>query len=324
LPDKERVVVGIDIGGSKTVVAIGTPEGELLSQARVDHWASGSWERDLQFLAERARAALREVGAERAQAVGVCAPGPLDPVRGIVLDAPNLAGWVSVPLAQSLGTALGAPVRLENDANAAALAEWRHGAGRGTRNMVFATMSTGIGAGLILEGRLYRGSHFLAGELGHVPIRRDGRAHAGLVGTLEAYAGGAALAQRIREDLAAGRSSRITELAGGDPARISARRWVEAIRAGDAYAAELQREFVEDVAQALAMLVMVLDPELIALGTIVQRNPDLFLEAIRARTHERIWPVQRDVRIVAGQLGEQLPARAALCVASLEESAPAR
>lgn len=324
MPDRERVVLGIDIGGSKTVIALGTPDGELLSQARIEHWASGSWERDLHQVAQRARAALREAGLERPHAIGVCAPGPLDPVRGIVLDAPNLAGWVSVPLAEHLRAALGAPVRLENDANAAALAEWRHGAGRGTRNMVFATMSTGIGAGLILDGRLYRGSRFLAGELGHVPIRREGRTHAGLAGTLEAYAGGASLAERIRADLGAGRPSRIAQLAAGDPARISARLWVEAIRAGDAYASELQHEFVEDVAQALAMLVMLLDPDLIALGTIVQLNPDLFLAPIRARTHERIWPAQRDVRIVAGQLGDQLPARAALCVASLADSEPSR
>ena len=323
MPDEERVVLGIDIGGSKTVIAIGTPGGELLAQQRFESWTSGAWERDLARLAEKARALVRQTGHERPAAVGVCAPGPLDPVRGLVLDAPNIAGWIDVPLVERLQAELGARVRLENDANAAALAEWLLGAGRGTRNMVFVTMSTGVGAGLILDGRLYRGSHFLAGELGHAPIRREGRTHAGLAGTLEAYVGGASLAERIREDLAAGRRSAIAELAGGDPRRISARDWIAAIRAGDAYARELQREFVEDVAQALAALVMTLDPELIALGTIVQRNPDLFLTPIRERVYERIWPAQRDLRIVPGQLGEQLPARAALCVAALEDE-PAR
>jgi glucokinase len=182
--------------------------------------------------------------------------------------------------------------------------------------MIFLTMSTGIGGGLILDGRLYRGSRFLAGEIGHAPIRREGRTHGGLVGTLEAYAGGASLAERIREDIAAGTATRILELAGGDPARISAREWVEAIRLGDPYAQLRQREFVEDVAQAIAALVMTLDPDMIALGTIVQKNPDLFIDRIHERVLERIWPAQRDLRIVPGQLGEQLPARAALCVAS--------
>jgi glucokinase len=322
LPDHERVVLGIDIGGSKTVVVIGRGSGEVLAQERLQRWSCGAWARDLDALTACAGELMRRSAIERVDAVGVCAPGPLDPVRGVVIEAPNLAGWTDVPIAERLQAAFGAPVGLENDANAAALAEWRYGAGRGTRNMIFVTMSTGVGAGLILDGRLYRGTHYLAGEIGHAPIRRTGRRHAGLVGTLEAYAGGAAIAQRIREDIAAGQRTRIAELAG-DPARISAREWVAAIRDGDAYALELRCEFVEDVAQALAALVMTLDPDMIALGTIVQQNPDLFLAPIRARVHERIWPVQRDVRIVPGELGEQLPAYAALSV-GVELAGPAR
>jgi glucokinase len=324
LPDQERVVLGIDIGGSKTVIALGRASGELLAEQRLEGWTGGSWPEDLERLAGHARTFMHTQGVARPEAIGVCAPGPLDPVRGVVLDAPNLAGWVAVPLVERLQAALGAPVRLENDANAAALAEWRHGAGRGARNLIFVTMSTGIGAGLILDGRLYRGTHFLAGEIGHAPIRRTGRLHAGLAGTLEAYAGGAALAQRIREDLVEGETSLIGELAAGDPSRISARLWVEAIRAGDRYARRLQRGFVEDVAQALAALVMTLDPDRIVLGTIVQQNPDLFLEPIRERVHARVWAAQRDVRIVAGELGDRLPAYAALCVASAESDEPAR
>jgi len=315
VPHPERVILGIDIGGSKTVVALGGPSGELLAERRFENWSRGSWAEDVVALTGQARALLDAQAIERPDTIGVCAPGPLDPVLGVVLDAPNLRGWRNVPLAAELARSLGAEVRLENDANAAALAEWRLGAGRGTRNMVFATMSTGVGAGLILDGRLYRGSHFLAGEIGHAPIRRVGRTHAGLVGTLEAYAGGAAIAQRIREEIGSGRNSRIADLAGGDPARISARHWVEAIRAGDEYAQELQREFVEDVAQALAALVMTLDPDAIVLGTIVEHNPDLFLDAIAARVRERVFEAQRDLRIVAGTLGDRRPAYAALCVA---------
>jgi glucokinase len=315
LPDQKRVVLGIDIGGSKTVVALGSASGELQAERRFESWSRGSWAEDVATLTSQARALLHSQGIERPDAIGICAPGPLDPLRGVVIDAPNLPGWIDVPLASELEAALGTPVRLENDANAAALAEWRLGAGRGARNMVFATMSTGIGAGLILDGRLYRGSRFLAGEIGHAPIRRSGRIHAGLVGTLEAYAGGAAIAQRIREELGGGRSSRIAEFAGGELDRISARHWIEAIRAGDAYAQELAREFVEDVAQALAALVMTLDPDAIVLGTIVERNPDLFLAPIAERVRERVFAVQRDVRIVAGELGARRPAYAALCVA---------
>ena len=321
MPDSERLVIGFDVGGSKAVVALGRAGGGILAESRLDDWARGAWPEDLETLIEAARSLLRNAGLGGGElgGVGVSAPGPLDPAGGVVLSAPNLPGWSDVPVGERIREALGVPVRLENDANAAALAEWRYGAGRGVRNLVYATMSTGIGAGLILDGRLYRGAHFQAGELGHVPIRARGRASAaGLPGTLEAYAGGAALAERIRADVAGGARTRIAELAGGDPRRISARLWVEAIRSGDAYARRLRDRFVRDTAQGLAGLVMLLDPEIIVLGTIVQQNPDLFLDGIREHTRARLWDSLRGVRIEPGQLGPRLPAYAALAVATLD------
>jgi glucokinase len=326
--DGEHLVLGIDIGGTKAVAALaragGSPPGsslEIVAECRLERWARGGWEPDVAALLEAVSELLRGAGtpARELDAVGISAPGPLDPATGTVISAPNLPGWAQVPLGERFGRALGAPVRVENDANAAALAEWKHGAGRGTRHLVYVTMSTGVGAGLILDGRLYRGAHFQAGELGHVPIRRSGRLSAsGLPGVLEAYTGGAALAAHIREDLRAGARSAIMELAGGDPERISAREWVAAIRAGDAYAEQLRGEFVQDLAQALAGTVMLLDPEIIVLGTIVQQNPDLFLGDLREHVRARLWQSLRDVRIEAGELGARLPAYAALSVATLE------
>jgi glucokinase len=301
---------------------LGRSTGELLAEpVRVEHWARGNWRADVEQLLRQARRLLDSAGIEASQlhAIGLSCPGPIDPVRGVVLEAPNLPGWIDVPLANLMHEALGAPVRIENDANAAALAEWQHGAGRGTRNMVYVTMSTGIGAGLILDGKLYRGAHFQAGEVGHVPIRPDGRTTpAGLPGVLEAYIGGAALAERIREDIEAGRQTRILALAGGEPDAIDARCWVEAIRAGDAYACELQQGYVQDTAQGLAGIIMLLDPDLIVLGTIVQQNPDLFLEAIRVQTRARLWESLHGVRIEIGALGAEMPRYAALSVGALE------
>lgn len=320
-PDERRLLLGIDIGGTKTVVALGRATGEILAESRLEDWSRGSWRTDVDTLVAHAGVLLRGAGVEPAglHAIGLSVPGPLDPVRGVVHEAPNLPGWVDVPLVQTMYDAFGVQILLENDANAAALAEWRFGAGRGSRNMIYATMSTGIGAGLILDGRLYRGSSFGAGELGHVPIHRDGRATPdGLRGVLEAYAGGAALAERIREDVAAGQATAILELAGGDPARISARTWVEAIRAGDAYARELQQGFVLDVAQGLGGAIMLLDPDVVVLGTIVQQNPDLFLEPIREATRAHLWKPLHHVRIEPGELGERMPAYAALSVGALE------
>lgn len=323
---EQGILLGIDIGGTKLNVALGRASGALIREARIDHWASGNATRDLERVAEAARELLsaEAVEARDLAAIGVSAPGPLDPSAGVVRDAPNLPGWHEVPVSAHLARAFGRRVRLENDANAAAVAEWRFGAGRGAREFAFLTMSTGVGAGLILDGRLYRGARFGAGEVGHMPVVPNGRPCAcGLRGCLEAYTGGAALAARIRADVAGGARTSIVERAGGDPARASAEHWVAALRAGEPYARALAEEFVDVLAQGLAILILSLDVDRIALGTIVARNPDLFLEPLRARVAERVWPRLRDTRIVPAELGPRLSAYAGLCTALLELESPA-
>ncbi len=320
MPESKRLRLGMDIGGTKTVAALGRANGEIVAESRREDWVSGSWPADLETLEAQAGHLLREAGVSTAEveALGLCAPGPLDPVRGVVLEAPNLPGWQEVPLVARVSAALGLPTGLENDANAAALAEWRLGAGQGSRSMVYLTMSTGVGAGLILDSRLYRGAHFSAGEIGHVAIVPDGRpCSCGLRGCLEAYTSGAGLAARIREDIEAGQAGEILARAGGDPARVSARLWAEALRAGDPYSIALRDDFLDHLAMGLAGVVIGLDPECIVLGTIVEQNADLLLDDLRARVSTRLWPVHADVRIEAGTLGAKRPAYAALCVAEL-------
>ena len=321
VPDQERLLLGIDIGGTKTVVALAHATGELLAESRLDDWASGSWKKDVETLVEHARMLLRgaQVAPESLHALGLSVPGPLNPVSGVVLEAPNLPGWKDVPLVEAFWKVFGVQVLLENDANAAALAEWRYGAGQGTRSMIYLTMSTGVGGGLILNGRLYRGASFQAGEAGHIPIVPEGRPCAcGLCGCLEAYVGGAALAEQIRGDASRGEAKGILELAQGDPSRITAQLWVEALRAGDDYALRLRHEFLDHLAQGLAILIPIFDPEAILLGTIVRENPDLFIGELRERVYERVWSSLRDVQIEPAHLGARLPAYAAVCVASLE------
>jgi glucokinase len=310
----------MDIGGSKAVTVLGRGAGDIVAEDRIDGWACGSWERDLETLVAHTRQLCATAGVELAQvaALGISAPGPLDPAQGVVTEAPNLPGWVQVPLVARLEQALGVPCLLENDANAAALAEWRFGAGRGRRSLIFLTMSTGVGGGLILDGRLYRGARFTAGEVGHVPVVPNGRlCNCGLRGCLEAYTSGNALAERMREDIAAGESTLILERAGGDPGRVSTRHWIEALRAGDAYAQRLRTEFIDRLAQGITILLLALDVECFVLGTIVQQNPELFLEDLREQVRERVWPTLQDVELLAGELGARLPAYAALSVAEL-------
>jgi glucokinase len=325
--EKGRFLLGIDIGATKAALALGRGA-QVLDQARVEGWASGSFETDLENLVRHVRALLEQAGVSLAQIAftGVSAAGPLDLRHGVILDAPNLRGWQSAPIVARLAQELGTPVALENDANAAAIAEHRFGAGHGAASMVFVTMSTGVGGGLVLDGRIYRGAHFAAGEIGHVPIVQGGRACAcGLRGCLEAYTGGAALAKRIREDLARGEPSAIRELVGSDLAKVTAEVWARALRAGDAYARRVREEFLQALAQGLAIVITALDPDAIVLGTIIERNPDLFLDELRARTRALTWPALHGVRIEPSALGARLPCYAGLCVAALgcEESGTA-
>jgi glucokinase len=316
---KSDLLLGFDVGGTKAVVVLARAGGEILAETRLEDWASGSWETDLDRLVACGLEQVEAAGRGRAtlRAVGVSAPGPLNNADGVVVEAPNLEGWLNVPVRQRLEAAFGVAVHLENDANAAALAEWRFGAGRGCHNLVYLTMSTGVGAGLILDDRLYRGTRFQSGEVGHLPIVRDGRpCSCGLRGCLEAYTGGAAIAEMVREDLARGERTSILELAGGDPARVTARHWCEALRQGDPYAEKLRDSWLEFLSLGLAGIIVSFDPDVVVLGTIIQLNPDLFIDELTARVRRRTWSVQHDVRLVPGELGDRLPARAALCAAT--------
>ncbi|MFQ5418403.1 MAG: ROK family protein, partial [Myxococcota bacterium] len=192
--------LGIDIGGSKLAVAVGDGDGKILARLRRPIDATDRPDEDLARIAADAREVLAEAGvaADDVAAVGVSAPGPVDVERGLLIDPPNLPGWGTVPVVEAMEAVLGRPVGLENDANAAALAEWRFGAGRGARDLVYLTMSTGIGGGLILGGRLHRGHRFAAGEVGHMPLDANGaRCACGLRGCFEATAGGAAWTRRL-------------------------------------------------------------------------------------------------------------------------------
>jgi glucokinase len=174
-----------------------------------------------------------------------------------------------------------------------------------------------------LDGSLYRGARYGAGEVGHMPVVGNGRACVcGLRGCLEAYTGGAALAARMRAEIAAGARTSILERAGGDPAQISAEHWVAALRAGEPYAKGLAEEYLDVLSQALAILILALDLDRIALGTIVARNPDLFLEPLRERVAARVWPRLRDTKLVPIELGARLSAYAGLVTALLELESP--
>ncbi len=310
--------LGIDIGGTKLALCIGDQTGTPIAHSRRPIALSGSWTTDLERLIEDARSLwgqTTEASRGPLRAVGVSVPGPTDRERGVVLNPPNLPGWKEVPIGRVLSEAFGVEVKLENDANAAALAEWHFGAGRGARDLAYLTMSTGIGAGLILNGRLYRGAFGAAGEVGHAPIEHPGIPCAcGLSGCLEAYCGGNAWQTRLRERTP--ESSGVLARAGQRSA-IRPEHLVEAARAGDAFALEEFSRWLDYLSRGLAQLVMTLEPEKIVLGTIaVAAGEELCFAPLRDRLASALWPHQAArVAILPAALGDELPLHAGLAVA---------
>jgi glucokinase len=311
------VLAGIDVGGTKVAFGVGEADGTLRATERRPIELSGDGTSDAKRMAGELRALLDRAGvaARDVDAIGVSAPSPLDPDVGVVLGPPNLPGWREVPVRALLADAFGVPVFVENDANAGALAEWHFGAARGFDHAVFLTMSTGVGAGLILGGRLHRGVYASAGEVGHAPVEWDGEpCSCGLRGCLEVYAGGASWTRRLRAVTPA--ESRVAALAGG---RAAARpeHVVAAAREGDAFALAEMARWNDYVARGLVHLVMTIAPQAIVLGTIaVAAGEALAFAPIRERVRARCWPfLTEQLQIVPAALGESLPYRAAIGVA---------
>jgi glucokinase len=310
-------LLGIDLGGTKVEFALGDAEGRPLRGRRRPTAPTGDPDADVARMADDARALLREAGLAPADvaAVGVSVPGPFDPETGMVLRPPNLPGWDAVPLRDWLSRALGRPVFLDNDANAAALAEWRFGAGQGARHLVHLTMSTGVGGGLVLDGRLYRGVRAGAGELGHVQLEWEGDpCGCGLHGCAEAYLGGASLAKRLHAIAPEG--SRVVALAGGRE-RVTAEHLVAAAREGDAFARAEMARFDHYLARLIAAAVFAFAPEVVVLGTIaVAAGNELCFDPVRKQVADHTWPaIARDLRILPAALGDRLAAYSALAVA---------
>ncbi|MGA2111158.1 MAG: ROK family protein [Anaerolineales bacterium] len=242
--------------------------------------------------------------------VAVGAPGPLDPYEGVVISAPNIPSWRNVPLRQWLAQRLDCPVQIGNDANLAALGEWRFGAGQGVSDLVYLTISTGIGGGVIADGHLLLGRRGLAAELGHVTILPGGpRCNCGQRGHLEALASGPAIAREARRSLSdSPRPSLLRDLSHGDPSRITAQMTSEAALAGDPLAREVIATAGHFIGQALASLLCVFNPSLIILGGGVSQAGSVLLDPVQESiTQLAISPSYLEgLRILPASLGDDV------------------
>jgi glucokinase len=263
--------IGVDVGGTKVAAGLVDSAGEITHQTRTPmaatDAAAGLAAVTSAIDSVRAAADLDRGSLGLISGIGICAPGPLDPRTGVVINPPNLPGWRDFPLADLISKSYHLPVRVDNDGNAAALAEALWGAGRGYRNVFCATIGTGIGTGIVFDGRIYHGRTGAAAEGGHMTIDYRGpRCGCGKLGCIEALASGPAIARRTAEKIAAGRSSSILELAGGQLERITTQMVGKAYVAGDPLAREVLQETAMFLTVWLGNIVDLLEPDVMIIG----------------------------------------------------------
>jgi glucokinase len=306
---------GIDLGGTKILSLC--LDGGMQELGR--DYRETQAEQGPDAVIERMVESMRVAANGRSiDAAGISTPGPSDPKRGIVTTPPNLPGWHDVPLAKAVGERLGVPAWIENDANAAALAEHRLGAGRGVDNLVLVTLGTGVGGGLILNGRLYHGASGGAGEIGHMQLESEGPVcGCGRRGCLEALASGRALADRALEIVDSeprGILARLLRESGGE---LDAKLLEDAAKVGDASAEAAIRAAGRYLGAGLTNIVNVFNPEVIVVGGSLRKIEDkLYLGlAIEVMKHEAFAQHAADVRVVEAQLGDEAPALGAALIA---------
>jgi len=331
----DGLLLGIDIGGTKTAVIAGRAHAEglqvLARRAFPTEPSTRSWRQTLDTVREESRRLLSDARLEgRPVAAGVSCGGPLDSAAGLLLSPPNLPGWDQVPVVADLQGALGCPVFLQNDANACALAEWRYGAGAGTRNMVFLTFGTGMGGGLILGGRLYEGTNDLGGEVGHIRLAEDGPEGYGKRGSFEGFSSGGGIAnyarERARAQLGAGRRVSFCQ-STVDLDSITARSVGEAAEAGDELALEILSVSGKWLGRGLSILIDILNPQRIVIGGIFVRCRAFLHASMEAEIARETLPGAAAVcEIVPARLGESIGDYAALSVAvdGLARGAPVK
>ncbi len=268
-PSQNGVFLGVDVGGTKVAVGLVDRAGKILEQVRQPMMATGTPEAALRAVTGAIDSLISSTTGSGIQGIGICAPGPLDPKTGIVLNPPNLPCWRNFPLADKIASVYRVPVHVDNDANAAALAETRWGAARGFRYVFYATIGTGIGTGIVLDGRIYHGNTGSAGEGGHVSIDYRGpRCSCGKSGCIEVLAAGPAIGARARAKLNAesGKRSAILDLAKGSVAAVSSEMVGQAYAAGDPLAREVLLDTVEVLIPWLGTIVDLLDPDVLVVG----------------------------------------------------------
>ena len=282
------LIAALDLGGTQIRTALYEDGGRLVARYACPTRADEGREAVLNRIIQSLERIIAEAPGP-VTAIGVGAPGPLDPWGGVILDAPNLPGWQKVPLRQVLSERFGVPVAVGNDANVAALAEHRFGAGKGFDHIIYITVSTGIGGGIIMDGKLLLGARGLAVEVGHIIVEPEGPpCGCGSRGCMEAVASGTAIAREAKRRLRAGEGGLLLRLVGGDVERVTAREVAQAARQGDPLSKEIFRQAGRYIGIGITSLVHLFNPARVIIGGSVAKAGDLLFDPIRETIRERV------------------------------------
>ena len=309
-------LVGVDIGGTKLAAVVADTDGQILNKVCQPTESHKGFEYAIKLIFDMIDQLLHVEQFTRSQvsSIGISCGGPLDTQTGVVYSPPNLPDWDAIPLADIVETEFKIRPVIENDANAGALAEWRFGAGRGYNHVVFMTMSTGIGAGIVVDGRILHGASDCAGEVGHqVLIPYGPVCGCGNRGCLEAICSGPAIAKRAQEKIRKNPHTKILDLVDGNIEAIRSEEVLEAAKSADPLALDLVKEISFYMGWGIANLVNIINPEIVLVGTIAVAAGDLLLDPIRRTVLE--MSMQRPggiVKIMPAQLGQQIGDLAAI------------
>lgn len=333
----KQYIIGLDIGGTKCAVLLASVSNniEILDKLRFDTRTDKGFNYAIDKLFEAIKEILQKnnVDKKSVASIGISCGGPLDSKRGIIMSPPNLPGWNNVHIVDMLQKEFGIPTYLQNDANACALAEWKLGAGKGSSNMMFLTMGTGMGAGLIIDGKLYSGRNDMAGEVGHIRLEDQGPEGYGKIGSFEGFCSGGGIGRLAQ--------MRVSELIDSgvklswckteeDIENLNAKVIGDYAAEGDKYASAIYEEVAEKLGKALAAFIDILNPELIVIGSIFAMREELLRSKMEEVIEKEALEISRkNCKVVPAALEEKVGDLASIMVAaygaeiSLEEKKPA-
>ncbi len=301
-----EVLAGIDIGGTKIAVALASLSGEKIAARRLPTQVEIGAYAITETILQAIRKMLDEHQVELV-AVGIGCPSPLDIEKGLVMSPSNLQDWDNFPIVKLFGERFNVPVALDNDANTAALGELVYGAGRGYQNIIYITVSTGIGGGIIINGEIFHGVSAGAGELGHTIVKPDGiRCNCGSVGCLETICAGIHIARCARERLAGGESSLLNEMAA-NIGEVTAKTVVEAVRRKDKLAVEIWEETCRFLAIGIANSISLLAPEAVIIGGgIAAATGDMLFAPLRRLLPQFVSMIPAEkINVLPAELGSE-------------------